>query len=66
MKTFNLEAIVTISIYTKVEAETLKEAIEISEGRSIEAYQWGMKDQCNEYWISDDYDGEPQCIRNDK
>ena len=59
MKTFKLSAIVTISIYTDVEAETLKEAIEESMQRGIEAYQWGQQDQVEEAWIADEYDGEP-------
>ena len=63
MRTFKLNASVTISIYTEIEAETLEEAIEKSYERSIEAYQWGDSEQSKEVWISDEYDGEPQGIR---
>ena len=64
MKTFNLEGLVTISVSTKVEAETLEEAIEIAEGRPIEQYQWGDKEQHKESWISSEYDGEVFDVTN--
>lgn len=62
MKVFNLSAEVTISIYTKVEAETIEQAIEIAENRSIERYRWGDKQQSSKAWISDEYDGLPTDI----
>ena len=63
MKTFNLSAVVTISIYTKVEAETLEEAIEEAEGREIEKRQWDADYAEKEFWLADDYDGEPTGIK---
>lgn len=64
MKTFNLSAVATISIYTKVEAKTLEEAIKIAEGRSIEKSDFDGRN--SEYsWVSDDYDGELQNIREE-
>jgi hypothetical protein len=62
MKTFNLYATVTISLYTQVEAETLEEAIEKSEQRSIEKSAWGDKEQKKEVWVAGEYDGEPTDI----
>ena len=63
MKTFRLTAQVTISIYTEVEAETLKEAIELSGDRSIEPYDYGNDVQCEESWIAEEYDGEQSKIQ---
>lgn len=65
MKTFNLVAEVTISVMTIVEAETLEEAIEVAEQRSIEAAQWHSGNQKKEVWVSDEYDGEPQNIHEE-
>ncbi len=59
MKEFTLSAKVTISIYTKVEAETLEEAKEMTEGLSIEQSQFGYDNQANYAWVSDEYDGTP-------
>lgn len=64
MGTFNLTATVTISIYTKVEANTLKEAIKIAEERNIEQADW-FGDIEKHAWVSDEFDGEPQNIRED-
>ena len=44
-KIFNLYANVTIGIYTRVEAETLEEAIEIAQERSIEKSEWNNEEQ---------------------
>lgn len=65
MKTFNLSAEVTISLYTQVEANSLEEAIEIAEGRSIEAGRWKDETQRKEVWVSDEYDGEAQNIHEE-
>lgn len=61
MKTFELSATVNISISTKVEAETLEEAIEIAKNREIEASDFNGENE-NEAWISSEYDGMPQNI----
>ena len=62
MKTFNLIGIVTSSVYTTVEAETLEQAIEIASKRSIEKSHWNSKMQQNKVWVNDEYDGEVQEI----
>ena len=59
MPKFNLTASVTISVYTDVEAETLEKAIEIAKKRDITNYKWGDKEQVNQSWISDEFDGSP-------
>lgn len=64
MATFKLTGVVTVSVYTEVEAETLEEAIEIAQERDIERYSW-REDQCKHAWVNDDYDGEVREITND-
>ncbi len=64
---YELNATVTISISTIVEAETLKEAIEIAESRGIEvAHNWDSETQSEDVWVSSDFDGEPQNIHESK
>jgi len=63
MKNFKLNALVTISIYTTIEAETLEQAIKESERRSIEhAHLNDVEDQAKEVWVSDEFDGMPYRI----
>ena len=63
METFELSAMVTISIYTEVEAETIKEAIKIAESRyDIEKKEWHDELE-KQVWVVDDYDGEPFNIK---
>lgn len=57
MPKFKLSGVVTISISTVVEAETIEEAIEIAESRDIQAAEWSPEDQMNHVWISSEYDG---------
>lgn len=60
MKEYNLGALVTISISTTVEANSLWEAIEIAEDRGIRRVHWGDITQDKEVWIySEELDGEP-------
>jgi hypothetical protein len=59
MKNYRLSGAVTISIYTEVEANSEKEAIEIAEMRSIENGRWNDRHQLTQAWVSDEYDGEP-------
>ena len=61
MKTYKLNAKVTISLETTVEAESLEKAIEIANDRSIEASNWDSSNN-KEAWCSDEYDGEPYDI----
>lgn len=63
MKKFKLSGVVTISIYTEVEADSIEEAIEIAENRTIEANNWGDKSQASDVWVSDEFDGMPDKIR---
>lgn len=63
---FKLSAMVTISIYTEVEADTIEEAVAEAEGRSIESYHWGADYAKKEFWIADDYDGEPTDIKENE
>lgn len=59
---YELTAKVTISIYTEVEADSLEEAILISEDRSIEYDNWSDKSQHKEVWVYEDIDGDPYDI----
>lgn len=59
---YKLTAKVTISIYTEVEADSLEEAILISEDRSIESDNWSDKTQNQDVWVYEDIDGEPYDI----
>jgi LPS O-antigen subunit length determinant protein (WzzB/FepE family) len=56
MEEFKLTAKVTISVYTKVKADSIEEAIKIAEEREIEEsdYQGQKQHEC---WVSDEYDG---------
>ena len=54
MKEFNLNAKITISVYTKVNANSLKEAIEIAKTRDVEKYNWSDNNACNENWINEE------------
>ena len=63
MKTYRLQAEVLISVYTEVEAETLEQAIELSQDRDIETYHFNDKNQARGVWVSDRYDGEPENIK---
>lgn len=59
MALFKLNAHVTVSAYTEVEADTLEEAIQEARSRSVE-----IGDECSgysltEHWLVMDADGEP-------
>lgn len=62
MKTFNLVGKVTISVYTSVKANSLEEAIKITKDRVIEKDNWSEKEQHEEVWVNNDYDGEVEQI----
>ena len=53
---------VTVSVYTEVEADTLEQAIEIAKQRDIEKYQWSDTEQSSDAWVNEDYDGEVHSI----
>ena len=59
MKEFLISPKVTISVYTKVEAETLEEAIEIANDRTPMAIVANGGDNEHENWMVDEIDGEP-------
>lgn len=59
MKKYKLQGLVTISIYTTIEANNLKEAIEEAEDRNIESYHMGSHSQEGDVWVADGYDGTP-------
>lgn len=58
MPQYNLSAMVTVSAYTVVEADTLEEAIEISKKREVVNQAVGGCSE-NDMWIVDEIDGEP-------
>jgi len=59
MKEFLISAKVTVSVYTKVEAETLEEAIEIANDRTPMSIIANGGDNEDENWMLDEIDGEP-------
>jgi hypothetical protein len=66
MAKFNLTALVTVTVQTTVEADTLEEAIKIADGiQDIGHYKDGVtKDFA---WVNDgEFDGLPQNIRQDE
>jgi len=62
MEKYNLSAIITVSVYTVVEANSLEEALKIAEGRDIERGEWNNKNQKNVVWVNDELDGEVEDI----
>ncbi len=62
MRKFKLTGMVTVSVYTEVEADTLEQAIEIAKQRDIEKYQWSDTEQSSDAWVNEDYDGEVHSI----
>ena len=65
MKTFKLEAFVTISLYTEVEAETLEEAIEIAEERDLMTIVDNGHDDETIAWMADELDGTVKNITHE-
>jgi hypothetical protein len=66
MPKFKLSSHVTVSAYTEVEADTLEEAIKISERRDVVLGGPGSGAYPDESWIIDDADGAPTDIHHDK
>lgn len=58
MPTFELSAKVTVSAFTKVEADSLEEAIKIAHGREVVIGGLHSGTCDDESWIIDDADGE--------
>lgn len=65
MPLFKLSGLVTISIETTVEAETLEKAKEIAIRRHIEPKNYRDKLQNLDAWTHEEYDGEPYRIEED-
>ena len=59
---YNLEAIVKVSIYTTVEAETLEEAIQIAHNKEMMSVASNNGDTSDYCWMLDEIDGQPQSI----
>ena len=65
MKEYFISAKVTVSIYTKVQAETLEEAIEIAKDRTPMSIIADGYDHEGENWMLDEIDGEPFDLKED-
>ena len=65
MKEFLISAKVTISVYTKVEAKTLEEAIEIANDRTPMSIISNGGDNEHENWMVDEIDGTPYELHED-
>ena len=65
MKEFLISAKVTISVYTKVKAETLEEAIEIANDRTPMAIIANGGDNECDNWMADEIDGTPYELHED-
>ena len=63
MKTFRFEASVMISVYTEVEANTLKEAMQIAHERELCSITQTGGDTKEDTWMCDELDGEPVDIK---
>jgi len=59
MKKFYLSSAVTVSAYTEVEANSLEEAISISEDREVVIGGIGSGTEPSENWVIDDADCSP-------
>jgi hypothetical protein len=59
MKTFDFIARITISIRTKVKAETLKKALEIVEDRDLMQIPSGVGENIDQEWVAEELDGTP-------
>ena len=65
MPVFRLGALVTVSAYTEVEAETLEDAIAEAAGREIVLGSLHNGSDKSEQWVIDAADGEPTNIPED-
>ena len=66
MTKFSLSSAVTVSAYTVVEADSLEEAIAISEERDVVIGGPITGNSEKDVWIIDDADGCPTDIHGDK
>ena len=65
MKEFTISARVTISAYTKVEANTLEEAIELASERDFMGIPPNNYYTEDEFWMVDEIDGAPYDLHED-
>lgn len=59
MKEFTISAKVTVSTYTKVQANTLEEAIELASNRGFMEIPPSNYYTEDEFWMVDEIDGTP-------
>ena len=62
MAKFNLEAKITISVHTVVEANSIEDAIKIAEQRDDILHSTYQNGDPNKHWIVDEFDGLPMDI----
>lgn len=65
MPIFNLSCQVTVSAYTKIEADTLDDAIAEGELRDVAIGGLHTRSDPREVWIIDEADGSPEGIHGD-
>lgn len=59
MKEFLIVAKVSVSVYTKVKAETIEEAMKIAEDRDMMEIVHDGSPEYDTYWILEEIDGTP-------
>jgi hypothetical protein len=62
---FNLVANITISLYTRVKAKNLKDALEIAKERDLMSIVHNAYETSDDAWIADELDGTPYNIRQE-
>ena len=65
MKKFKLTALVTVSVYTTVEANSIEEAKEIAQDRGFMSISSNGGDTENDSWICEELDGFPNDINEE-
>ena len=66
MKKFTIEAMITVSAYTEVEAENVEEAIKIAEARTdMMSISSNNGDEPNTVWMIEELDGTPFNLHKD-
>lgn len=65
MRIFKFSALVTVSAYTEIEADTLEKAFEEADSREVVFGGMGAYSDSNEMWVVDEIDGIPEEITCD-
>lgn len=65
MGTFKFSALVTVSAYTEVEADTLEKAFEEADSREVVFGGMGSDADSAETWVVNEIDGTPEEITCD-